>query len=205
VSEGSLWRAAIATLHKVEGGLSVDARDPGNWTGGKIDAGELRGTKFGISAAAYPTIDIRNLTPEAAAAITRADYWNGIPSALPDDTRWFAFDAAFHHGLGRVRNWLDSEPSFEDLVARRIAFIADLRQFDVFGRGWMRRIATVISDIATYKATHGQSGNPTTLVLHNLKLAERWAAISQEPVVLRGAFVWRSRGERLDVRKEIGR
>jgi lysozyme family protein len=202
VSEGSLWRAAISTLHKVEGGLSVDARDPGNWTGGAIDKGELRGTKFGISAAAYPTVDIRNLTPEAAAELTRADYWNGIPANLPDDTRWFAFDAAFHHGLGRVRNWLESEPTYDDLVARRIQFITDLRQFDIFGRGWMRRIAIVLRDIAAYKTNHGNSGTSQTLVLHNLKLAERWAAISREPVVLRGEFVWRSRAGKLDLRKE---
>jgi lysozyme family protein len=202
VSDLALWRAAIATLHKVEGGLSVDARDPGNWSGGQVNAGELRGTKFGISAAAYPHVDIRNLTAEQAANITRMDYWNGIPSALPDDTRWFAFDAGFHHGLGRVRNWLEAEPSFEDLVARRIQFITDLRQFDVFGRGWMRRIAIVLRDIAAYKAQNGHSGTSQTLVLHNLKLAERWAAISREPVVLRGEFIWRSRAGKLDLRKE---
>jgi lysozyme family protein len=202
VSDSALWRAAIATLHKVEGGLSVDARDTGNWSGGKVNAGELRGTKFGISAAAYPHVDIRNLTAEQAANITRMDYWNGIPSALPDDTRWFAFDAGFHHGLGRVRNWLEAEPSFEDLVARRIQFITDLRRFDVFGKGWMRRIAIVLRDIAAYKAQHGNSGTSQTLVLHNLKLAERWAAVSREPVVLRGEFVWRSRAGKLDLRKE---
>jgi lysozyme family protein len=202
VSDSALWRAAIATLHKVEGGLSVDARDTGNWTGGAVNKGELRGTKFGISAAAYPHVDIRNLTAERAAELTRADYWNGIPAALPDDTRWFAFDAAFHHGLGRVRNWLEAEPSFDDLVARRIQFITDLRQFDVFGRGWMRRIAIVLRDIAAYKAQQGHSGTSQTLVLHNLKLAERWAAISREPVVLRGEFVWRSRQGKLDLRKE---
>jgi lysozyme family protein len=198
----TLWRAAIKTLHAVEGGLSVDARDPGNWSGGKIHAGELRGTKFGISAAAYPNTDIRNLTAEQAANITKIDYWNGIPANLPDDTRWFAFDAGFHHGLGRVRNWLETNPNFEELVARRIQFITDLQQFDVFGKGWMRRIAIVLRDIAAYKAQHGQLGNSQTLVLHNLKLAERWAAISREPVVLRGEFVWRSRAGKLDLRKE---
>jgi hypothetical protein len=54
VSDTALWRAAISTLHKVEGGLSMDERDPGNWTGGAIGKGELRGTKYGISAQTYP-------------------------------------------------------------------------------------------------------------------------------------------------------
>jgi lysozyme family protein len=35
-----------------EGGYSNNAADPGNWTGSAIGSGELRGTKYGISAAA---------------------------------------------------------------------------------------------------------------------------------------------------------
>jgi hypothetical protein len=46
-----------------EGGFTDNPADPGNWTGGKIGAGECRGTKFGISAGAHPDLDIANLIP----------------------------------------------------------------------------------------------------------------------------------------------
>lgn len=49
----------IATHEK---GFQKRADDAGNWTGGKVGAGELKGTKFGISAHAFPDLDIENLT-----------------------------------------------------------------------------------------------------------------------------------------------
>ena len=42
----------------VEGGFSLDPNDPGNWTGGKRGVGELKGTRWGISAKSYPHLDI---------------------------------------------------------------------------------------------------------------------------------------------------
>lgn len=36
-----------------EAGYSNDRRDPGNWTGGKVGIGTLKGTKFGIAANTY--------------------------------------------------------------------------------------------------------------------------------------------------------
>jgi hypothetical protein len=45
-----------------EGGYSDDRRDPGNWTKGKIGAGILKGTKYGLAANTYPNLDIKNLT-----------------------------------------------------------------------------------------------------------------------------------------------
>ena len=45
-----------------EGGFTNDSRDAGNWTGGKVGVGKLVGTKFGLSAATYPTLDIKNIT-----------------------------------------------------------------------------------------------------------------------------------------------
>jgi hypothetical protein len=45
----------------------------------------------------------------------------------------------------------------------------------------------------------GELRHARTLVLHHLKIADRWAAVSREPVVLRGSFAYRVRGEKLDV------
>lgn len=42
-----------------EAGYSNDRRDPGNWTGGIVGKGQLKGTKFGIAANTYPNLDIK--------------------------------------------------------------------------------------------------------------------------------------------------
>ena len=62
----------------LEGGFSRDPDDNGNWTGGRKGLGELKGTKYGISAAQYPSLDIENLTPHGAKEIYRRDYWNPL-------------------------------------------------------------------------------------------------------------------------------
>ena len=86
---------ALDIVLRHEGGYQNDRHDDGNWTGGKVGAGELRGTKFGISAASYPKLEIANLTETDAAAIYRRDFWD--PMALdrfPPAIAAKLFDAA---------------------------------------------------------------------------------------------------------------
>ena len=45
-----------------EKGFTKDPNDKGNWTGGRVGVGELKGTNMGVSAASYPHFDIENLT-----------------------------------------------------------------------------------------------------------------------------------------------
>jgi flagellum-specific peptidoglycan hydrolase FlgJ len=47
----------------------------------------------------------------------------------------------------------------------------------------------------------GELRHAHTLVLHGLRVADRWAAISKEPVVLRGEFAYRARGDKVDLRR----
>jgi lysozyme family protein len=55
-------RAIDLIIATHEGGFQKRADDAGNWTGGATDVGELKGTKFGISAHAFPDLDIENMT-----------------------------------------------------------------------------------------------------------------------------------------------
>jgi lysozyme family protein len=59
----------------LEGGYQCNPNDKGNWTGGQIGVGELKGTKYGISAASYPNEDIKNLTQLRAKEIYFQDFW----------------------------------------------------------------------------------------------------------------------------------
>lgn len=67
--------AAVKTVLLHEGGYTKDSRDSGNWTGGQVGHGVLKGTKYGISAASYPNVDIANLSQEDACAIYYRDWW----------------------------------------------------------------------------------------------------------------------------------
>ena len=52
-----------------EGNFTNDKDDRGNWTTGIIGKGQLKGTKYGISAMTYPQLDIKNLTLDQAKQI----------------------------------------------------------------------------------------------------------------------------------------
>lgn len=69
------FKPALKFTLRYEGVLSMVRSDPGNWTGGKVGKGVLKGTKYGIAAHAHPNLDIKNLTVDQAGEIYRAKYW----------------------------------------------------------------------------------------------------------------------------------
>lgn len=69
------FRIAVAQTLVNEGGFQNEPNDAGNWTGGAIGKGECKGTKYGISAREFPTLDIPNLTTEQAEQIYETKYW----------------------------------------------------------------------------------------------------------------------------------
>ncbi len=165
------FERALAIVVGHEGGYGTERADPGNWTGGQVGAGELRGTKFGISAAAYPTLDIANLTPEAAADIYRHSYWDRVSAdRLPPPLALLVFDAAVNNGVGRATEWLQQTLGVAidrqigpatlaaldhaadtkggaalcaEFQARRMAFMASLPTWPTFSLGWSRRLCAL--------------------------------------------------------------
>lgn len=134
-------------LRKVEGGFTANARDPGNWTSGRVGVGKLVGTKYGIAANTYPKLAIRDLTEDAAIAIYYRDFFKGRWDALPLPLAFVATDAGVNCGVKRPLPWVDrvrSEPvdrAVRDFCALNLAFHKSLRTWSTFGRGWERRIS----------------------------------------------------------------
>ena len=135
---------------RIEGGLSMDKDDKGNWTGGKVGRGALKGTKFGISAAAYPDIDIIALTRAKAISLYKRDYWTPIGAdKLDPPMALAAFNCAVNAGIGRARQFLTEtakltgEERLLDYQARFGVFYAGLPSFAKYGRGWLRRLLIV--------------------------------------------------------------
>lgn len=147
-----------------EGIYDDDPQDDGNWTGGKQGVGELKGTKYGISAAAYPNEDIENLTLDRAKAFYRHDYWDRVCGECWSSGLAIAmFDCAVNQGVGRAIQCLQRAvgvnddgkigPHTRDAVARldpitlveyfqaeRIIEYVQAARWERFKRGWMRRV-----------------------------------------------------------------
>jgi lysozyme family protein len=70
-----------------EGGFQKIPSDKGNWTGGQVNVGELKGTKYGISASQFPTEDIENLTVDRAKELyftSPKEFWNPLYEQIKD-------------------------------------------------------------------------------------------------------------------------
>jgi lysozyme family protein len=148
-----------------EGILSLDPEDAGNWTGGGKGLGELRGSKYGVSAASYATLNIKALTRDDAKVIFRRDFWSRINAdKLPDGVAWQLADYAYNSGVetairhfqralgvaddgrwGPVSQAAADMTSESDaimrLVAERLDYLSRLVAWTTQGRGWARRLA----------------------------------------------------------------
>ena len=148
-----------------EGGFQIDPADRGNWTSGIVGQGELKGTKYGLSAMTYPNLDIKNLTLAQAKAIYKRDWWDklGMEKFRPAMS-YQMFDAAINHGMHNATKILQyavgakadgaigpktrsaaASMELNDLLmcflAERLVFMTDVRTWDRYGKGWARRIA----------------------------------------------------------------
>ncbi|MDE8345616.1 MAG: glycosyl hydrolase 108 family protein [Acidocella sp.] len=161
----------LAFTLNAEGGYTDNAADPGNWTGGEVGRGALHGTKFGISAAAYPNLDIAALTLPDAAAIYRRDYWTPVQGdALLLPLAMVAFDAAVNAGPRRAAMWLQQaagqiadgilgpaslaalntgnpQALAQEALVRRLMFYTNLPGWPHFGLGWLRRVVKLAGEI----------------------------------------------------------
>ena len=148
-----------------EGGFTADPKDRGNWTTGVIGQGQCNGTKFGISAMSYPTLDIKNLTIEQAKVIYKRDFWDRAQADQYDAAiAYQLFDIAVNNGNGNAIRMLQRAVNVADdgqigprsiaavkamtvtdvimrLNAERLLFITKLSTWPTYGKGWTNRVA----------------------------------------------------------------
>ena len=148
-----IFDLGLRLLLRHEGGYVNNPKDPG---------GE---TKFGISKRAYPQVDIKNLTVDAAKEIYKRDYWDRAQcDKLPPYLAYVLFDAAVNSGIGQAIRFLqralnladdgvigpltlaavqrlDAESIAARYLGQRLMFMTKLSTWDEFGKGWSRRVA----------------------------------------------------------------
>lgn len=136
-----------------EGGYVNDPNDPG---------GE---TKWGISKRSYPHLDIKNLTRGQAKDLYRYDFWAPVAKHnLHPGVAWQLFDFAVNSGIStalkayqravgvvddgiigsvtrRAIEAMPVEDRIMGLIAERLEFMTNTRNWPYHGRGWARRMA----------------------------------------------------------------
>lgn len=110
------FNSAHAKVAAAEGGYSNDARDKGNWTGGKVNSGTLIGTNYGISAPVLkawlkrePTVsEMKSLPYGVALEIYKKNYWAPIKGDQIQNDRVAAiiYDASVNQGVGAAQHFV---------------------------------------------------------------------------------------------------
>ncbi len=149
-----------------EGGFTDNPHDPGNWTGGEIGVGLLKGTKWGIAANSWPELDIQNLTRDEAVAIYRQNYLDPLDAdRYSDGVAFQLLDLAINSGVWRAKTLLQRAVGAKEdgiigpvtmskmyafsesdlimlIISTRLDYLTNLNAWPKFSRGWVRRIAT---------------------------------------------------------------
>lgn len=166
MAKGNL-AVCLPIVLEYEGGLSMIKSDPGNWTGGKVGKGQLKGTKYGVAASSYPHLDIKNLTIPDVQPIYQRNYWDKVRAELlAAGVDLVTFDYAVNSGPSRsvkdlqrvigakvdgkagpetvkLAGQMDGKAIIQKLCARRMSFLQALKIWNTFKRGWTRRVADV--------------------------------------------------------------
>ena len=148
-----------------EGKFTNDRQDRGNWTTGVIGKGELKGTKYGISAMTYPDLDIKNLTLVQAKKIYNRDWWDKINADQINPALVFqVWDFAINAGMGTAKRKLQlavgvlddgiignltiqaiNKAELNDILlkfnAERLKYYTSLSTWPRYGKGWTLRVA----------------------------------------------------------------
>lgn len=149
---------ALEVVLKLEGGYSDDPRD----SGGKTQYGitEKVARSFGYSG------DMRELTKQTAAEIYKQGYWlNCKCDQLPYPLSLYVFDCAVNQGSDAAKKLLQAALNVKQdgligsvtlaaarksgsetaalFMAGRALRYTGTRGFDVYGRGWLKRLFIV--------------------------------------------------------------
>ena len=158
------FNGAFTKLLGHEGGYSNHPRDPGGETMWGITAAVAR-------AHGYKG-QMRALPQAVARAIYRKDYWDAVQAdKLPAAVRYPLFDAAVNSGVKQATKWLqaalgvsqdgvigpktiaaaqaiDGAALASAMLGARLQFMTGLSTWPTFGKGWARRIAALLAEVA---------------------------------------------------------
>lgn len=157
------FHACLQLTLRFEGGYSDHPADPG----GATNLGVTRRTLAAFRGRPVTKTDVRNLTHDEAARIYRRLYWDVVRGDdLPEGVDAAVFDHAVNSGPRAAARMLQQAlamkpdgvvgpatlalvrlaqpaPLLRELIRRRQGFLARLKTFRIFGRGWTRRVRAI--------------------------------------------------------------
>ena len=157
------WEEALRHILKYEGGYVNHPADPGGMT----NLGVTKRVWEEWTGDPATEADMRALSPEMVGPLYKTRYWDAVRGDdLPSGIDLCVFDAAVNAGVGRASKFLQqaagvtadgqigpktisavtSKPAdeiIEAFCALREAHYKSLNTFDTFGKGWMRRLASI--------------------------------------------------------------
>jgi lysozyme family protein len=166
------WDEALRHILKYEGGYVNHPADPGGMT----NLGVTKRVWEEWTGKPATEADMRALTPEMVGPLYKTRYWDAVRGDdLPSGIDLCVFDAAVNAGVGRASKFLQQAvgvtadgqigPKTVDATTAKpadeiVAKFCDLREahykslptFATFGKGWMRRLASVESEAQTLTA-----------------------------------------------------
>lgn len=143
-----------------EGGFVDHPADPGGAT--------CWGVTERVARANGYTGPMKSLPVEVAKAIYKRDYWDAVRAdEVPDAVRYALFDGAVNSGVKQSLKWLqralgvaddgvlgpqtiaaakaaDGQALKAKMLGARLQFMTDLPAWPAFGKGWSRRIASLM-------------------------------------------------------------
>ena len=166
------WDEALRHILKYEGGYVNHPADPGGMT----NLGVTKRVWEEWTGKPATEADMRALTPEMVGPLYKTRYWDAVRADdLPSGVDLCVFDCAVNAGVGRASKFLQqavgvtadgqigpktveaptAKPA-DEVVAKfcdlREAHYKSLPTFATFGKGWMRRLASVESEAQTLTA-----------------------------------------------------
>ena len=165
------WKQAFEQMLKSEGGFSDDERDDGNkLPDGRKGSTMLGVTQYNWEAHVGHQVthdDMRKLTPADVEPLYKKKYWDVVRAdELPSGIDYMVFDMGVNAGPGRSIKLLqaavgvtadgglgpismaavqaaDPVKLIEQFSRNKEAFYRSLGNFDVYGTGWLNRVAAV--------------------------------------------------------------
>jgi len=143
-----------------EGGYVDHPKDPGGATNWGVTERVARATGYAGHMRDFPV--------EMAKAIYRKQYWDAVRAdELPEALRYPTFDAAVNSGTTQAVKWLQRAVGAVDdgkigpetlrmanggnphqaarrMLGQRLRFMTELPTWPAFGRGWSKRVATLL-------------------------------------------------------------